>query len=291
MKVLFVILGGLLGTWAVYLAELRRVKAGTINTNSTELLPGVIPLANFVPFFRLGSLQRGYGKFLTDDMELERKRPGRPRQSKPNPSRRGAKLAKGFDLLRSFIPCYPPEKKLTKIETLRLAIMYIKDLSEIVGKPDLRASPDISLRGSTPVSDRDDSSCSTQPLSEHFIQPVAQSTTPVTGQQRGFHPQPSEQQGASFAFSQGASSSEGLAFDKTSVSFEQGQCHSCLSHFTPECSSLLSNGNVGLLPLSCSGLTSTPSSLACFPAAITQTASPCNQEFFSNFSREFPILF
>ena len=82
----------------------------------------------------------------------QEKRPGRPRQSKPNPSRRGAKLAKGFDHLRSLIPCYPPDKKLTKIETLRLAIMYINDLSEIVGKPEVDASPDISLGSSLTAS-------------------------------------------------------------------------------------------------------------------------------------------
>lgn len=85
--------------------------------------------------------------------------------------RRGAKLAKGFDNLRSLIPCYPPNKKLTKIETLRLAILYIKDLSEIAGTTDVSASPDVCLQKSlssiySPESVDSKSTCSSSATDE-----------------------------------------------------------------------------------------------------------------------------
>eukprot|EP00117_Sycon_ciliatum_P023265 scpid88349/ scgid19827/ len=50
----------------------------------------------------------------------------------PSTCPKGRTLAGAFDYLSSLLPCYPPNKKMTKIETLRLAMLYIGDLSEVV---------------------------------------------------------------------------------------------------------------------------------------------------------------
>ena len=54
-----------------------------------------------------------------------RKAPKGRRQSVQN-------LIDGFNLLRAHVPSYPSGRQLTQIETLRLAILYIKDLTELV---------------------------------------------------------------------------------------------------------------------------------------------------------------
>lgn len=71
-----------------------------------------------------------------------------PRKSR---SRRGMKnLAAAFDSLRSHVPTYPPGKKLTKIETLRFAMLYIVDLQQILGEAEcgsVTISADTALHG------------------------------------------------------------------------------------------------------------------------------------------------
>ena len=68
---------------------------------------------------------------------------------KPRSRRSVKSLIKAFDNLRSFIPTYPPGKKLTKIETLRLAMLYIQDLSNLLqdsANGDVDVSADTMLR-------------------------------------------------------------------------------------------------------------------------------------------------
>lgn len=52
-----------------------------------------------------------------------------------------------FDSLRNLIPNYPAGRKLSKIDTLRLAKAYINDLAELLRDESVRPGDDVSLRG------------------------------------------------------------------------------------------------------------------------------------------------
>lgn len=56
-------------------------------------------------------------------------------------------MNEAFDLLRNLIPNYPAGRKLSKIDTLRLAKAYIKDLAELLQDESVRPGDDVSLRG------------------------------------------------------------------------------------------------------------------------------------------------
>ncbi|NXI46828.1 TAL2 protein, partial [Galbula dea] len=52
-----------------------------------------------------------------------------------------------FAKLRKLIPTHPPDKKLSKNETLRLAMRYINFLVKVLGEPGLQ-QPGVAARGS-----------------------------------------------------------------------------------------------------------------------------------------------
>ena len=58
-------------------------------------------------------------------------------------SNRKARIAKAFDELQALLPSYPLGRKLTKCETLRLAAIYIQDLTSIVRDSDVERSADV----------------------------------------------------------------------------------------------------------------------------------------------------
>lgn len=81
-------------------------------------------------------------------------RPAAAVAAAPYVCRRGRTLADAFDHLSSLLPCYPPNKKMTKIDTLRLAMMYIKDLRVVVQGFQDESEPETESEGlSSPSAD------------------------------------------------------------------------------------------------------------------------------------------
>ena len=58
-------------------------------------------------------------------------------------------MNQAFDTLRDLIPNYPAGRKLSKIDTLRLAKAYIKDLADLLRDENIRVGYDVSLSGAT----------------------------------------------------------------------------------------------------------------------------------------------
>lgn len=74
-----------------------------------------------------------------------------------------------FDSLRSVVPTYPTSRKMSKVDTLRLAAMYITDLKALLRETEQsRHSPDVTLKHFSNLS----SPTSSRPVTPSEAQPV-----------------------------------------------------------------------------------------------------------------------
>lgn len=96
-----------------------------------------------------------------------------------------------FDDLRKVVPTYPTSRKISKVDTLRLAAMYIEDLRALLRETEpSRQSPDVSLKPfsniSSPSSSRSVTPSEAQPIA---VPPTHSARPPVLLQhQPAFQP-------------------------------------------------------------------------------------------------------